>query len=641
MAMIEVTVTTASGAGSFDSAVTQANVSPGGHHIDIQPNSPIAAGNYVFTQSTYLRGFAENAPSFAIGAGKYVTLLPIGTPTISADISGPGSLAIADAVSLSLSGSNSYADTVLWGSFLTVSSDANLGSGTILMGNLGSLEVTATTNIDNTVNSETASFQVIKATASFTLSGSVIGVGHIEKLGSGTLTLSGTNSYAATKVSAGALSIASDSNLGSGAVTLAAGATLQVTGATTIDNNVILSGSATYNSGVATTLSGVISGSGDLTKTGAGTLTLSGTSTYSGATTVSAGKVMVTGTIASATTVQTGGTLGGTGTAAAVTVQSGGTLAPGASPGVFNTGNLSLASGATFAAELGGATSGQFDQAAVTGTVALGGATLNLSLFGGYSPTSAATYRIIDNDGSDAVTGTFNGLAEGADVTAGGLTFKISYVGGTGNDVVLTYTPPAAPAPTPLDPNVPTAGNDIISLPAAGGRVEAGIGDDKVTGGDGSDFIHGNIGFDTISAGAGADTALGGQGDDSIHGNQGADVLSGDLGNDTVQGGQGADTIFGGDGADYLSGDLGDDRLSGGAGADIFNFRGGQGRDTVTDFGAGDHIWLSTTDAASFQALGAKMAMVGADTVISLSSQTIVLQGVQMSSLTAGDFVFS
>ena len=106
-------------------------------------------------------------------------------------------------------------------------------------------------------------------------------------------------------------------------------------------------------------------------------------------------------------------------------------------------------------------------------------------------------------------------------------------------------------------------------------------------------------------------------------------------------GGQGNDVIQGGDGADYLSGDLGDDVLTGGAGADIFNFRGGQGRDIVTDFALGDRIWLSTGDATNFQALASKISMVGADTVISLSGQTIVLMGVSSSSLTAQDFAFA
>lgn len=99
---------------------------------------------------------------------------------------------------------------------------------------------------------------------------------------------------------------------------------------------------------------------------------------------------------------------------------------------------------------------------------------------------------------------------------------------------------------------------------------------------------------------------------------------------------------MGGDGADYLSGDKGDDVLIGGAGADLFSFVNGAGRDVIADFShaQGDHIRLSAAQAADFQALFGKMAMVGADTVISLDGLTIVLAGVPMSSLTSGDFLF-
>ncbi len=298
--------------------------------------------------------------------------------------------------------------------------------------------------------------------------------------------------------------------------------------------------------------------------------------------------------------------------------------------------------------------------------MALNGSTLNVSLFGGFTPTVSGSYVLIANDGADAVNGTFSGLAEGATVTAGAVKFAISYVGGDGNDVTLTYTAPATPQPPEPASNTPTPGADVLSLPAAGGQMLALAGDDTVTGGagadgnqgddqitggggadtvlggQGNDFIHGNQGDDLLFGDLGDDSLMGGQGDDYIHGNQGHDVLQGDLGNDTLLGGQGDDVIAGGEGADYLSGDLGDDVLTGGGGADIFNFVLGQGRDVVTDFShaQGDHIQLSVSQAADFQALAGKMSMVGADTVIALGAETIVLAGVQMASLTASDFLF-
>ena len=107
-------------------------------------------------------------------------------------------------------------------------------------------------------------------------------------------------------------------------------------------------------------------------------------------------------------------------------------------------------------------------------------------------------------------------------------------------------------------------------------------------------------------------------------------------------GGQGDDILLGGDGADSLSGDLGNDTLLGGAGADSFNFAGGTGADSIADFShaEGDHIVLSTSQAADFQALASKMTAVGVNTLIDLGSEKILLYGVSMSSLTASDFVF-
>jgi hypothetical protein len=55
-----------------------------------------------------------------------------------------------------------------------------------------------------------------------------------------------------------------------------------------------------------------------------------------------------------------------------------------------------------------------------------------------------ATFTIINNDGTDAVTGTFAGLAQGATFVVGGETFQINYKGGDGNDVTLTCTKQSA-----------------------------------------------------------------------------------------------------------------------------------------------------------------------------------------------------
>src|SRR5206468_3478531 len=112
-------------------------------------------------------------------------------------------------------------------------------------------------------------------------------------------------------------------------------------------------------SGDSLTLGGVIIDGGSPIKNGGGTLIFTNTNTYGGATTINGGTLVIEGSIASSpTTVNSGGTLGGSGTTDGITVNSGGTLAPGLSPGILRTGNINLASGAIYAAELNGTAAG-------------------------------------------------------------------------------------------------------------------------------------------------------------------------------------------------------------------------------------------------------------------------------------------
>jgi autotransporter-associated beta strand protein len=255
------------------------------------------------------------------------------------------------------------------------------------------------------------------------LGGSTGGTARVEVFGNGNLDISSHN---APGVTVG--SIEGDGNVFLGANNLTVGS-----------NN------------MSTTFSGVIQDGGNnggtggsLSKTGSGTLTLSGANTYTGGTAVNAGKLLVNGSITSAVTVN-GGTLGGSGTTGAVTVNSGGTLSPGNSPGILHVaGNLSLSLGSTYLVELNGTAVGtQYDQTDVTGSVGLGNATLSLSL--GFAPSVGTSFNIINNDFTDAVTGTFAGLPEGSTFVVGSDLLKISYVGGDGNDVVLTVA--AVPEP--------------------------------------------------------------------------------------------------------------------------------------------------------------------------------------------------
>lgn len=128
-----------------------------------------------------------------------------------------------------------------------------------------------------------------------------------------------------------------------------------------------------------------------------------------------------------------------------------GNVSPGQSPGVLNVeGDFTLGMDSSLVVEVGGAspgdTSGSHDQVDVTGAVTIGSnVTLQLISWGGFMPSGSEQLVIISNDSSDAVTGTFAGLAEGATVPnllGSGLDAMITYQGGDGNDVVIVVDVP-------------------------------------------------------------------------------------------------------------------------------------------------------------------------------------------------------
>ena len=205
------------------------------------------------------------------------------------------------------------------------------------------------------------------------------------------------------------------------------------------------SGDLDFNNAITSGGDIVLSATGDIVQSPVGTLTAGGTFT------AAASVFFVNDQLNANYVVPAATTLGGSGLVnGSVSVQSGGTVAPGNSPGILNTGNFDLLSGSTLEIEIGGVNAGNtasdHDQVNVTGTVTLAG-TLNTLQFNGFNPTSGDQFTIINNDLSDAVSGTFAGLAEGATISnflGSGLAATITYVGGDGNDVVLTAFAPTS-----------------------------------------------------------------------------------------------------------------------------------------------------------------------------------------------------
>lgn len=113
-----------------------------------------------------------------------------------------------------------------------------------------------------------------------------------------------------------------------------------------------------------------------------------------------------------------------------------------AAPGITRASNLRIPDSATIRIQLGGTSSGSFDQFIVTGTVGIGtNVPLVIESENGFTPVIGARFLIVENNGTAAVSGIFDGLSEGAilstDFLGSGLTATLSYVGGDGNDIEI------------------------------------------------------------------------------------------------------------------------------------------------------------------------------------------------------------
>src|SRR5262249_28869575 len=224
--------------------------------------------------------------------------------------------------------------------------------------------------------------------------------------------------------------------------------TFSANGQVIFSNSIDLNGQTLRLVPYITRISGSIIGSGGFVLDPGGGLNLVGTSSFTGTFTVSpSASINVAGSISnSSLAVGTSGRLSGAGTIPATSLTDAtlsvsddagaGCCADPQTTGILSTGNLSI-QGGTVLIDIRSTTPGTgYDQIKTTGTVTLIDPTLQVVL-PGLLPAPGQSFTIIDNDGSDSIVGTFNGLPEGATFTASGVPFRITYTGGTGNDVVL------------------------------------------------------------------------------------------------------------------------------------------------------------------------------------------------------------
>ena len=214
------------------------------------------------------------------------------------------------------------------GGLIDIFDRASAGQATVVNNAGGRLRISSLTTAGISIGALSGTGDVILGAKALTTGGlnantEVSGVisgtgGSLVKIGTGTLTLSGANTYTGgTALRQGRLNLGHNQALGTGALAMDDDTTLGFSAdGLTIANTIQLTGNndpvidtGSFNE----TLSGAISGGGFITKQGTGTLTLSGANTYTGATNVAQGTLKAgaanTFSASSAYSVASGATL--------------------------------------------------------------------------------------------------------------------------------------------------------------------------------------------------------------------------------------------------------------------------------------------------------------------------------------------
>ncbi|QCB56106.1 autotransporter outer membrane beta-barrel domain-containing protein [Sphingopyxis sp. PAMC25046] len=197
------------------------------------------------------------------------------TATISADLTGASQLVKTDGGTLVLTGANSYTGgTRIEGGVISVENDSFLGdpSGAITLdgGTLRMTGANSTNQHSYILGANGGAVDVANAATSNGILDAMTGTGGFTKLGAGSLTLGGENTYTGgTTIEAGVLQIGDLS-----------GTTGSIAG--DVVNNALL----VFNRSNAYTYGGSITGTGGLRVAGTGVTTLTGDSNYGGGTSI-------------------------------------------------------------------------------------------------------------------------------------------------------------------------------------------------------------------------------------------------------------------------------------------------------------------------------------------------------------------
>ena len=244
--------------------------------------------------------------------------------TLAGDISGSGGFNIdtgaGSGSELRFSGTNTFSGALnIQGGTIGVDSSSSIPSGVeVTVGEFDSVTLKLADGVDfsediTDENGNGLEFQVEEGDAA-TFSGVLTGE-NIDKLGGGTLTLSGANDYASgTSIQEGIVVADNNNSFGladnTNDIDMANGTRIIINDGITIGNQINLTGTCTIEVGMSATgtLSNNIQSTGKLVKAGAGTLVLSDDNTFTGGFDFDAGSITASGPLGTGDFTFDGGT---------------------------------------------------------------------------------------------------------------------------------------------------------------------------------------------------------------------------------------------------------------------------------------------------------------------------------------------
>lgn len=172
----------------------------GGVVIVRYAGGPVATGGTITSGTGLAQGYTIHTFS-TVGASQFVIDGALAGPTLSGVLTGTGGFTWDSAVTLTLTGSNTYAGGTV------------ISTGAVRVGNGGGTGSLGTGDITNNAA------LIINRSNAYTIPGAISGTGSLTKLGAGETTLTGNNSYTGpTTIAAGRLVVNGDLTIQSGAL---------------------------------------------------------------------------------------------------------------------------------------------------------------------------------------------------------------------------------------------------------------------------------------------------------------------------------------------------------------------------------------------------------------------------------------